>query len=306
MMYTVENYVVRVHKKKNKGSEKIISNDLNLDLPKIVRECIGQYYGRHGKFEIKSQAFTAGNLKSDGHYYQGRIYVGEYGTITNIVNIINGENNYTKTKNDADLYPYDFVFFLKGDNDYGVMSILKKSGGGPLSIIQTILKDSFKKIHEESGLELKINPLTSKSAIQHLQKGEVKEIRFINHKLNSDLADKVNGDKSSQEGKFEVVVKPKRGFRHIVDKFVNYLEGDDSKGDIYEIINMKFDEIKTKIEINGRERTISISRSNLIKASIDITDDIKFSDDGVQDHVETVTLIKSIIVDLSQTLGGTE
>jgi hypothetical protein len=304
-MYTIESYAIRIKHKDSKNGNylKLDKFDGRSNLIDIIRQYIGEYSIKTGTIELRNQLFTTSLLKTDKRFFSGRIFVGEYGFTTNIVNIQSGAVSYRKRKSDADLHPYDFLFYIPEASDGAILLILKKSGQGPLSIIETILKHQFNKNFKSNNISMEINPLQIASAIDFLNKGDLKKIRYTKTEVPSDIADKVNGDRNKTQGSIELIVKPERGLNLNPKNYIDYLFGKYEGENIYEFHGIIFDNIKAQIDVNGRKRTISISNHSGVKASYEVTEELGIANDGFAEHESTIEHMQSILSDICNIMG---
>lgn len=236
------------------------------------------------------------------HRVRGLVRIGDYGFRTQIVNASTQSKSYDMTEKDAMLHPFFFDFHFPENSQKGILLIQRTGVSGIKGLLESIIDADFKKLYQEYIID--IRPLMPAQAAKKLiSSGKISKVRFVQHKIPSDIADRFNGDQKPQEGDLEIVLRPQRKgiLRNI--PLMEILDGKRGIQELIEMENFEPDNIKVEIDIEGKRRIIDFGNLGRLKAAFDITDDVAFGDDGFPTFISMSDASKSLLVDLSDKIG---
>lgn len=219
-------------------------------------------------------------LNRIGRMLDGVIMYGEAGTSEPVVNVQNGKFRYTKKKDDAPLKPFFFKFYIPENALVGFFIVENIGSSGISSIIQRKLLNFYKK--KDNDAVLKIQPIgISELADSALEKSQgVKKIilRGISNS-NFNLSQLAGDNVTNKDCTIDYVIKAKGSL--FQKRLFNKLRSTKNETtSLYEIDGNNFADISVTMNIDGRERTLSVGQFSKLGTSIDITDKIKKGEDG--------------------------
>jgi len=132
-----------------------------------------------------------------------------------------------------------------------------------------------------------------------LKKATLHEVRFVKSVIPSDIADRFNGTGTAQEGELEFIIRPRRRGYLKSDIILDFLNGKRPVGELIEIRSFVPDNVKVEIGLEGKRRVIDFGKLGRLRASFDISADIRFGPDGYA----TLSSLRSASADLVQDLA---
>jgi len=114
-------------------------------------------------------------------------------------------------------------------------------------------------------------------------KGKASEVRFIRHDLATDVTALIGPHATEQgSGSMELIVRLSTD-GGLVSAIKDYIGRHQGKGSVLELQNTRFqfDDVKIKMKLRGKERTVNLADPSKIKASFDVTDDVARGPNGI-------------------------
>lgn len=242
------------------------------------------------------------SYRNQDRFIRGRLQVGDYGFESPIFNVETGARAYEKQKVDADLIPYYFAFYLPAGCDYGVALLQKMGAFGIKAIIGDLIKEPFKDFYE--NLTLNIRPLAPADAAKNALQYDIHEVRFIQHAIPADVADKFLRKRNPQ-GKITITVEtsedPMSKLNGLLGKLIN---GQSEIPDLLEFDDFTPDSLKAVIQMGDRQRIMEISERVRFRPSFDITEEVEIGNDGYAKFSSIDTICDGIADDLSAVLNS--
>lgn len=253
-------------------------SDQSDDLHDVLRELLYACTSEERKSDESSQALQVAKLERHGREIEGLIHAGFYGSESQIRRLGSWEKvRYEKTTEDVDLHPFYFLFDLPEGREQGYF-ILQSSGQDSIqTLVRKILFESFTARFADLRLEFK--PLVPDELLKKLTGEEAKgsEIRFVRHKAPRDITSVVGrGGTDTSTGSVELVMKFKEdGFRlRAVERALQR----GNRDGMLELEDVKFayDNVKVKVKLGGKERTVDLGQPGNLRPTVEITDQVKF------------------------------
>lgn len=256
-------------KKAKEDKDAIGSNEMNIlkiDEEKVVR--------------IKQNEDKSFCLNRIGRMLDGVLMYGEAGTSEPVVDIKNGEFRYTKTKEDAPLKPFFFKFYIPENSVVGFLIIESIGSSGVATIVQNKLLNFYS--NKDNDAILKIQPVgISDLADSAMEKAQgVKRITLRNIANSNFNISKLAGDNVvAKDFTVDYVIKAKsKLFQKNLFKRLQSSKNEESC--LYEIDGNNFSDITVTMNIDGRERTLSVGQFSKLGTTLDISDKIDKGENG--------------------------
>ena len=242
------------------------------------------------------------NLHKTASIYRGLFWSGEYGFKNDIVDTKTGGVSYKKKETDADPTPFYFEFRLPPNEDRGLLIVQKSGTSGIKGLLDLFLTYEFTSVY--TGYKLDINSFVPVEILKgYIATGKIEEIKLVKHEIPADIADKFGGDNKAYAGSVEMVVRPSKASFFSKDGMVEVLEGKRSIDTIYPGVDFQHDTVKATININGRSRTIDISKPVGIRTSIDISNTVVIDSSGYPEYNSLVGISDTLIKDMAKKAG---
>lgn len=216
---------------------------------------------------------------------------GAYGIESKMTNKNTKEVVYTRTKEDADIKQFQMLIYVPKD-------VNGKSVSKGIVIFETIGNFGVKTItiqnmkqyfSEKFGLTLFTRSVSVRIFIEKLLKeGKLSRLTLINNKLSVDASDSMFLN-SGREEKAYIKPRLKDGW---IKKILNYIDGNLSNNDIFEIDDVTYDDIKLTFSHTGHTRTVSIMDLDSFSIVEDAPESIypngDVNRDKMKEHMEKV------------------
>ena len=307
-------YSIRIRRSRTRNYLDLYRFDGNSDLFDVFNQyfSIHSTRGPNGQYAVEDVPSTDKKTISietvrnaSRRMLEGVIRTGDYGYKTPIVNHQSKRLSYTRDTEDTELAPLYFLLYVpeKGDVPLENMGIavfqrFRKNG------LKGVFVAHFSRYFEQQFPDYTIEmiPLTPEEVISSFKKGVIKSAQLISHSLTGDLADYYS---TSDEERGRVVLVFEKGsfHRRFIDNLIKILQHDLPIRKIIESDWISPDEIKTRVEINGTEKTFTIKEEGTeITPGIDISDDVSYGSDGFpteqslkREGIKYVELLKSYL-----------
>lgn len=293
-------YTIRLYDSTENEEIHLINNKFGVNIPQLLKECLTSYNDRMSIIKKDKTVFRVDKIITNDHSaLSGIIKTGYYGIESEGINIDTSKQEYIRTPEVADVLPFYFRVdcnLYRGDQLYVALQRIGNFGT-KVAFETEISKFLRLKFEEYRNLHLKVYDLVPEKALKnYLEEGFTKNITFTKHIIPEDFADFIkNKGAIPQDYEIDYVLRKKntksKGFR-----FGNLFNKNgviDSK-QIIEVKdkNFNYDKVKTKIELNGKTRTIDFSDLKKFKAYYTITNDIEILESGhpKEESIEKVTI----------------
>ena len=288
--------------------------DGNSDLFDVFKQYFSKYStnGSNSQYAVEdvpntdNKTISIGTVSNAGsRMLKGVIRTGDYGYKTPIVNHQSKRLSYTRDTEDTELAPLYFLLYVpeKGDiplENMGIAVFQRFRKNGLKGVFVAHFSNYFAQQFPDYTVEMV--PLTPEEVISSFEKGDIKSAQLISHTLTGDLADYYS---TNDEDRGRVVLGFEKGsFHHrFIDNLIKILKHELPIKGIIESDWISPDEIKTRVKINGTEKTFTIKEEGTeITPGIDISDNVSFGSDGFpteqslnREAVEYVELLKSYL-----------
>lgn len=278
-MHTLSLYTLRAfdrdHKYDDGSHYPPMDNVKGKDIIKIFKEYL-RSLERKGflNFVDDKNLLTFGwdSSAAHGRCIYGVLGSGSYGAGSKIQDPDTGQVNYNKSPKEADIYDKYFLLFAPSGKNEAILALHGVRNNGMKSILENGFGALFK---ERTKLRLQLNNLSYDQAVQKWLDSEVKEIRAVEFKPYGDKADAISGMGHKHS---ELILRPEKKktfglYRKLKDnkpKAIEYLEGQSRA-------------VKAVVEIDGKQRTFTLSGGGASPVSkIDVEDGI-VDQDGLPD-----------------------
>lgn len=215
-----------------------------------------------------------------GRMIDGVIMYGESGTSEPVVDSVTGKYKYTKGKEDAPLKPFFFKFYIPLNSTVGFLIIENIGSIGISTIVQNAIINHF--AQKDNNAILRILPIgiTELADKAIAKSGGVKRITLRGIKNSSFNVDRMIGDGvTNNDCAIDYVIKPKSK-RFSSNLFRRLKSTQNSSTRYYEIDGNDVSDISVTMDIDGRERTLSVGQFTRLGSNIDVTSKIVKEDNG--------------------------
>lgn len=219
-----------------------------------------------------------------GRYLKGTIEAGEFGTREDVVNVNTGEVRYSKTRIDAVMRPFYFMFYIPENARIGFLIVERISNHGIASVLTNAILRHYRLTPKENDYVLRIQAISVNRLIDAKMaalKYEAKQIELTNIS-NADFGiSRILGD--AIPDKYippSLIYRAKGGRRIPVGQFIEKMFRNKKDNDALYIIDndLKCEDISVVVSIDGKDRTLTLQRIQSLGATMDISDCVEFGD----------------------------
>ena len=301
MEVALEFFILRVRRSRKTAQLKLDDFDgagaamLNVIANAFAPLIKGNYKGVLGK------SLGIIGLKKSPVGLEGTLVVGEYGLASSVIDVNDGSNAFDKDKHHAEQVPYYFRVHIPVGGDQGVLILQRLGVGGITGIVRPVIRDYFMSKFDNHTLD--IAPMVPDFLFKrYLAKGTPKSVTFVKNTIPADYADRVAGKRKEMKGSVEVTIKSsERSFFRL-----NELAEAASVGNIasvYVFDEFEPDQVKMKIDVGGRNRTINLNNQANLRASFDITDKVNEDKSGYPSTKDISVAAQDILVEVAGAAG---
>lgn len=204
-----------------------------------------------------------------------RIKTGEYGLQSEIVDSRTGLVSHNRTETEADVMPFGFsVCVPAGECDNGIVILQTIGSYGVKLALNKKLNDIVKSIDDDLRFEMGV--VVPRVVLNRFfEHGVLKAIRFIQYEIPADEAERLGLNNNTNEASKEVIIKKPTGFlRNKAREFEEWRNGRIAYGDIVQIEDFEYDELKLDFKLGKTSKTISLNNIDKLQMTEDITDDV--------------------------------
>ena len=245
-------------------------------------------------------------------YLKGIIEAGDYGTIEPIIDTDTGKKEFQKNQSHALLKPFFFMFYVPKNSRIGFLILERIGQDGIFTILTNAIKDYCKDLPEYPEYNIKISPVSLQPLIDKRMKAlkyEAKKIKLMKV-VSKDLKISKISDNNIEDKDAEISIIYKwKNIKQDISKFVDSVTKKRNRENTFYVINedLKCDAISVTIDVEGKEKTLSLGDYTSLGFSMDVTSDIHIADDGYPtfDSIEKqadvlVSYIKDQFVNLDE------
>lgn len=278
--YGLKIYSLRIYERRTQ--EPLILSDFttNLDflndiLPMYVRHTTDiQDVTRIQKaYKIMPPVIGNRNIK-------GIIEAGMYGAAAPIVDVETRTQTHEKGTTEAELSPFYYNIFVPVDSDLGFLALQSTGHSSAKFVINSQIIRQFNRSFP--ALTLKLHPLLPIEFIEELY-GGARLVSVVLSKRGVPRAteDMLYDGASQQQYKTELTISAKGNANHFLRRVIaDFFRGERNVGQIIELINAEYNELKTVVEVDGRQKTINFSALDAMRPNYDITEHVEIDDNG--------------------------
>ncbi|NLI90183.1 MAG: hypothetical protein GX366_07235 [Epulopiscium sp.] len=238
------------------------TNDLNLERLFKCDDCLEGIFKDEGRAVFK--------------YICGIVKTGEYGVVSEIVNIETGNTEYNKGIEDADVLPfYYFIAMPVGAAERGIIIFQSLGRYGIKTIFEKRLQEYIKQLSDD--IKLNIGTIVPMEYVnRYMEHGVLQKIRMIRYDIPHDLSDRVginNGVEATYEER--IIHKPSGFIRRKEQQIKECLRGQRLCNTIIEIDDFDYDALKLEFKLGNTSKTISLNNIDSLNINEDITADVE-------------------------------
>jgi len=273
-----------------------------VDLFTLFREYLDSIKGVRQTSGAKS-LLRASDVKEDERKISGKVWTGDYGHTSELVDAETGSVNYERQTTDAEMMPFFFLAHFPEDEPRGILMLQRFGNFGAYTSFARSLKDQVSSRNSEVTLHLEetVHPELIR---QFGADGLPTRIRLRKHKLPQDICDRFENKVRPDQAYLEVsiIARKKGGLLNLRELFDGLSDGKILS--IPDFGNIEPDQKLIEISLNGKKRTIDVQNPKKIRSYFDITDDVKLGPDGHPVHEEVEQIAVEILGDLWAALKG--
>ena len=278
-------YTIRVDKKRNR-------NDEEKNLPDYCKlNCFNGHDDLYDVMLVFLRNLTANSTNDTYKTYMKAIKVepgarsiggvfesGIYGLSSNLRNVDTDSITYKKKKNEADVLPFYFLFYIPKDTNEGILLLQRTGKYGIRSNLGTFLDKYFSDKYR--GFTVELNALVQEEIIKKmLCNGTIKKLRCVKYQAPVDRFDGLDEGHEELSYNMEVVLSAHR--IPLRSKIKSLFDSKSSVKNLVELrdFNFDYDTVKVDVEIEGSIRTFDLGRLAKARTYYDISDKVALDTD---------------------------
>ncbi len=276
-------YALRVTERRKNEHLSVDAFDGSTDLLGFIYDSLLEFQGNSMGIKGGTRSvYITNDLNKNGRVIDGHVEVGNSGFTASIKDVSTGRENYRQKTTDAAMIPLHFRFWVPKGQPFGLTALQHYGDSGCKTAISDILTDSFNEKHPDHTL--KIRQVVPKAhAREVIENGGIKELRFTQFGVQSDIADLYGGASLPPDAaNVELRVVAKRE-NHLAwtEWMMKAIDGKGSriKGAL-EIDSFKSDRFQMRINYNGKEKTLKVGELLQLNSRIDVSDLVEYGADG--------------------------
>ncbi|MEG4291513.1 hypothetical protein Q5692_29660 [Microcoleus sp. C2C3] len=297
-------YTIRVDKKRGRNDE--IKNQPDYctlscfnghdDLYNVMRVFLQNLTGNSTNDTYKTYMKTI-KLDPEGRSIGGVFESGIYGLSSNLRNVDTDSITYKKKKNEADVLPFYFLFYIPQDTNEGILLLQRTGRYGVRTNLGTFLNNFF--LDKYPGFTIEINTLVQEEIIKKmLYNGNIKKLRCVKYHAPVDRFDGLDEGHEELPCNMEVVLSASRiPLKNTIKKFFA------SKSSVKTLVelrdfNFDYDTVKVDVEIEGSIRTFDLGRLFKARSNYDISDQVALDTDEHPTFASMQMITKSYLKEI--------
>lgn len=301
MEVALEYFILRVRQRRNKALLKLDNFDgAGTALLDVIATSFAPLIKGNYKDILGKSLGIVGLIESNVGL-EGTLMVGEYGRASSVIDVTDGSKAFDKDKHHAEQVPYYFRVHIPKAGDQGVLILQRLGGGGITSIIKPIIRDHFGAKFDKHTLD--IAPMVPDFVFKrYLTAGTPKSVTFIKNSIPADYADRVAGKRQEMKGSVEVTVKSsERSFFRLQQLAKAASVGNIAS--VYTFDEFVPDQVKMKVDVGGKIRTINLNNHANLRASFDITDKVQEDASGYPNKKDVSAAAQDILGEVAAAAG---
>lgn len=276
-------YTVRAKKPSTSKYFRVGKLDHNGDLLELVRGFLEQLEAAASLFpdeEERKSLTRVTRLDLKERILAGVLETGDYGYQTELVDVEEQQPPYRRERNQAELFPFAFMFYLPKTTFQGLMIVQRFENLGIRSVLAAHL-DSYLEGHWRHPLSVEFNPLVPDKLIDKWTRANrAKKIRLVSFKIPKHIETAFQL-KGRREVYSELVItakrKGKKGGSFPLSAPLKRLLKGDPKSEGFVELQQRYPHDLVKIEVvdlRGKTRTVTASKPHNMAAYVDITEQV--------------------------------
>jgi len=277
-----------------------------VDLLDCLKEILELYKAQEYLKQDTQEALQVGRVNTRQRQIEGLVEIGRYGSESVIRNLDRWrEVAYRKLVRDVDLEPFYFLFDIPEGKNLGLLLMQRTGVEGAQAILAEGLHEPFVKQYPDYRIQM--TPIVPEKLIQEFQneQAEATEIRFIRHRVPRDISTLLGPDGTEHTtGTMELVLRPREPV--LMQAFRRYIDERRGRENILELEETRFqyDNVKIKVKVHGKERTMDLADPKRIRPTFDVTDQVRLSAAGHPSFKSISDVAKALLDDLKDELYG--
>lgn len=301
---TIECFLIEARSKRKRVKTLLPLHDLDgsgTSLLQLIHSLLTPLQATPKSIDVKQKCAAVANLKQTNQVVSGTVRCGDFGYSSDIIDVKTGNKDYQKKKTNADLIPFFFYMYIPVGAHKGIIALQRFGRQGIKSVLIPLIKEYLDATLPNVIVDLK--PLVPDYVMaQYFKSGQVKSIRYTQHSIPSDIADKVGKKKVAQKGKVEVIVTADNAGFFRPNDLAKAIKADTVR-DLYAIDVIEPDDIDVTIKIGNQERTIRTGNWGKLKAAFDVSDKVQEGLDGFPDVSSVSKAVQGLVGDLATAAG---
>lgn len=294
-------YSISIRRLRDKEPQLLGSFHQGANALDVIAKILKVAEGYHHDIALHRRCVDFEKITKTGNSVVGLANAGDYGFSNRLIDIGTGVTTYKKKQTDASLIPFFFEMYLPARQRKGILLSQRIGQSGVKSLLEAVVIGEFTKQYPDYKID--IRPVMPEAAVKALlKKATLHEVRFIQSVIPSDIADRFNKTKTSQEGEIEVIIRPQRRGYLNSGAILDFLSGNKTVDDLIEIDSFAPDNVKVEISLDGRRRVIDFGRLGRLRASFDISQDVNLGHDGYATFPSLREASASLVGDLAEQL----
>lgn len=209
-------------------------------------------------------------------YIYGIVKTGEYGVVSEIIDIETGRTEYNKGTNHADVLPFYYFIAVPANRTNRGIVILQSIGRyGIKTIFEKRLQEHVKKINEH--IKLIIGTIVPIEYVnRYIERGILRKIRMIKYDVPNDLSERI-GINSGVETTYEerIIHRPVGFINRKSELIKECLRGQRMCNTIIQIEGFDYDSLKLEFKLGNTSKTISLNNIDSLNINEDITEEVE-------------------------------
>jgi hypothetical protein len=233
----------------------------------------------------------------------GVVESGSYGINSKVRNVETDNITYEKNKNDAEVLPFYFLFYIPRDTNEGILLLQRTGKHGIVSILKYSLDKYFSDKYRTFKLE--INTLVQEEIIiKMLCNGTIKKLRCVKYQAPVDIFDCLDEGHKENSYNMELVLSAHK--IPIKEKLRSVLDSWRMSGDKFNVkslvelrdFNFDYDTVKVDVEIGDSTKTFDLGSLFTTRADYDISDQVILETDEHPTFASMQNISKTYLNDL--------
>lgn len=241
----------------------------------------------------------------DGVYLYGYMNYGHTGTRQKVVEFSSMTTTHIINERETVLESFYFIFFIPYNRSEAIVALHRISNRSTKTILGNSLGMFIKTFNPQ--YRLRFRGLSSEQQFRHvMQQSVMKGISLVKRRQSRDVNDHIRHN----EGNHIIVYKSKEvklkigegQGSQLKDFFTNIYLSRRAGNDYIAYGNEEFENIKVKVNINGKSRTIDLSGFDEQVFAVDVTEDVTDTDQSVHE-IALREKGRELLDDLGEFLG---